>query len=105
MTTENKIKSSKSRPPPPEGKPFSKGSSGNPGGRPKRTEAELDLIRACKDKTPQALATLVRIMEHGEKERDQMTAAMTIIERAWGKPVQPTENEHSGSVTFAWLSE
>ena len=105
MSAENKSKAGAKRPPPPEGKPFAKGLSGNPGGRPKRTEAELDLIAACKAKTPDALATLVRIMETGEKERDQLTAAMTIIESAWGKPVQPTNNEHSGSVTFAWLSD
>jgi hypothetical protein len=87
----------------PRGRAFPKGRSGNPGGRPARTQEELDLIQACRDKTPQALDTLVRIMENGEKERDQLTAALSIIERAYGKPVQPTDNEHSGSIKFGWL--
>ncbi len=87
----------------PRGKPFAKGASGNAGGRPARTAEEIDLIAACKDKTPQALAVLVRIMERGEKERDQLTAAAMIIERAYGKPVQPTDNNHSGAIQFGWL--
>lgn len=41
---------------------FGKGVSGNPGGRPKRTAEELDLIAACKDRTPAALAVIESIM-------------------------------------------
>lgn len=72
------------------GKRFAKGQTGNPGGRPARTEQELDLIAACKDKTKAALDVLVKIMEAGENERNKMAAAMAIIERAHGKPIQPT---------------
>lgn len=99
-TAENSGKAAKAKP---RGRAFVKGQSGNPGGRPARTQEELDLIQACKDKTPQALDTLVRIMERGEKERDQLTAALAIIERGYGKPVQPTDNEHSGTIKFGWL--
>lgn len=99
-TAENSGKAAKAKP---RGRAFQKGQSGNPGGRPARTQEEIDLIQACKDKTPQALDTLVRIMEKGEKERDQLTAALSIIERAYGKPVQPTDNEHRGTVKFGWL--
>lgn len=83
----------------PRGKPFAKGTTGNPGGRPARTAEEIDLIQACKDKTPQALAVLVRIMEGGEKERDQLTAAAMIIERAYGKAEQPIKADIDGKVT------
>ncbi len=69
---------------------FAKGRSGNPGGRPKRTAEDLDLIAACKAKTPQALDTMVEIMEHGENERNRLAAAQAIIERGYGKPIQPT---------------
>lgn len=69
---------------------FAKGSSGNPNGRPKRTPEELDLIAACKAKTPQALDTIERIMIDGENERNRLSAALSIIERAYGKAVQPT---------------
>lgn len=69
---------------------FKQGVSGNPGGRPKRTQQEIDLIAACKDKTEAALSVLTQIMESGENERNRFAAAMAIIERAHGKPVQPT---------------
>ena len=95
-TAENSGKSAKAKP---RGRSFIKGQSGNPGGRPARTAEELDLIRACKDKTPQALAVLERIMEKGEKERDQLTAALAIIERGYGKPEQPVKADVDGKVT------
>jgi hypothetical protein len=70
---------------------FKKGVSGNPGGRPKRTAEELDLIAACKGRTPAALAVIESIMMEGENERNKLSAAMAIIERGYGKPVQPVE--------------
>lgn len=73
---------------------FKKGVSGNASGRPKRTPEEFDLIAACKAKAPDALGVLMRIMNSGENERNQLSAAMGIIERGFGKPLQPLE--HSG---------
>lgn len=74
----------------PRGKPFQPGKTGNPGGRPKKTEEERTLEQMCRDKTPDALGVLIKIMEAGEQERNRMTAAMAIIERGYGKAVQPT---------------
>lgn len=82
----------------PRGKPFPKGRTGNPGGRPKKTPEELSLIDACKAKTPNALEVIERIMLTSDNERNQLQAALAIIERAWGKPVQPTETALSGTV-------
>ena len=73
---------------------FKKGQSGNPGGRPRKTPEEFDLIAACKAKAPDALGVLMRIMNSGENERNQLSAAMGIIERGFGKPLQ--QLEHSG---------
>ena len=71
------------------GRPFVKGVAPNPSGRPKRTPEELDLVAACKAKTPDALTVIERIMNHGENERNQLAAATAIIDRAYGKPTQP----------------
>lgn len=88
----------------PRGRPIQKGQVLNPGGRPKKTDEELDLIAACKAKTPQALAVMSEIMTSGEQEKNRLTAAMAIIERAYGKPVQPQDIDLTGNITFGWLS-
>lgn len=84
----------------PRGKPIAKGQVLNPGGRPKKTAQELDLIAACKAKTPDALGVIADIMHNGEKEATRLTAALSIIERAYGKPVQPQDVSLSGGVAF-----
>lgn len=69
---------------------FKKGQSGNPGGRPAKTEEERTLEAMCRARSLDALDVLLRIMEHGENERNQITAALAIIERGHGKALQPT---------------
>lgn len=68
---------------------FKPGQSGNPAGRAKRTPEEFELIAACRNKTPAALAVIERIMVKGSSERNKLAAATAIIDRAYGKPTQP----------------
>ena len=75
----------------PRGKSFAAGKSGNPSGRPKRTEEEFELINACKTKTPDALGVIEHIMHNGESDKTRLSAAIAIIERAYGKPKQEQE--------------
>jgi hypothetical protein len=71
------------------GKPFPKGKTGNPNGRPKKLPEEFELIAACKNKTPAALAVLESLMLKSTKDATRLGAALAIIERAHGKPLQP----------------
>ena len=64
---------------------WKKGKCPNPGGRPKRTAEELDLITACKQKTPEALGTVVELMQNSKNERVRLSAAQYVIDRGWGK--------------------
>jgi hypothetical protein len=73
---------------------FKPGQSGNPGGRPPKTEEQRTLETMCRERTPEALATVLTIMGAGENERNRLSAAQFVIERGWGKAVQSLE--HSG---------
>jgi hypothetical protein len=65
----------------PRGRPFRKGASGNPGGRPKRTPEEVQLIEACRAKTPEALDVIQELMDNSANDRVRLAAAQFIIER------------------------
>jgi Family of unknown function (DUF5681) len=68
------------------GKPFKKGVSGNPGGKPKAKESLAEIAREA---TPKAMRTLIAIMEN-EKASFAVRAycADKVIDRAYGKPPQ-----------------
>lgn len=86
-------------------KPFKPGQSGNPSGRPKRTEEELTLIEMCKVKTPIALAHIETLMESARSDSVRLGAATYIIDRAYGKAVQHTDNKHTGSLSVMVTAE
>lgn len=68
----------------------------NPGGRPKLTEEQkaekFDLIQACRAYAPKAMETLIDLAQNAQQASVRMQAASIIIERAYGKAVQPTDN-------------
>lgn len=82
----------------PRGKPFAPGNSANPGGRPKMTDEEFELVSACKAKTPAALKVIEGIMVNGQSEKTRLTAAIAIIERAYGKPKQEQDINLAGEI-------
>lgn len=86
----------------PRGKPFEKGRSGNPGGRPKVVGEIRDLARAH---TVAAIQTLVEI--HEDKSAPPAArahAANALLDRGWGRATQPVEHDAGPNVLDLMLS-
>jgi hypothetical protein len=82
----------------PRGRPFIRGQSGNPGGRPKRPktiEARrviADMKAAARELTQQAIDTLAAIMNDPKAPAAaRVSAATAILDRGHGKPTQAVE--------------
>lgn len=73
------------RRPPPEGRRFAPGQSGNPGGRPKVAAEVREAARALTDK---AITTLEELLTC-EENNVRLAAANSILDRGYGKPTQP----------------
>lgn len=72
------------------GKPFTKGKSGNPGGRPKVVAEVRDLAR---QHTEDAVKALVSIMKGKTMPAAaRVSAATAILDRGYGKPTQALEH-------------
>jgi hypothetical protein len=78
----------------PRGRPFEKGQSGNPGGRPKEIK---DVQTLARSHTAEAIETLLEIMRNGKPDRARSAAAELLLDRGWGRAPQtidiPDERE------------
>lgn len=85
----------------PVGRRFQPGQSGNPGGRkkltPEQKQQELDLVRACREKSLAALAVIESLMHTADRDSTRLAAAQFVIERGWGKAVQPVAGDGDGN--------
>ena len=72
---------------PGQGRPFTKGLSGNPGGRPKVLGDVQELAR---QRSPEAINTLAAIMDDPKAPpAARVAAANSLLDRGYGKPTQP----------------
>ena len=78
------------RPAPWIGRPFEKGQSGNPGGRPK---VVAEIRQLARERGPEAIAALVKVMTKGKSEAARVAAANALLDRGWGRPKQSDESE------------
>jgi hypothetical protein len=77
------------------GRPFAKGQSGNPSGRPKAIQELVELARA---ETRPTFEKIVWLRDHAEDQRVQLAAAQEILNRAWGKPAQPLAGDQDSPI-------
>jgi hypothetical protein len=73
------------------GGPWPKGYSPNPSGRPK---AALDVQALARQHTAAAIQTLVEALTD---PRLKVQAAEALLNRGWGRPVQPLRDENSNT--------
>jgi Family of unknown function (DUF5681) len=74
-------------------KPFKKGQSGNPGGRPKIPDEVKEAARAH---TEEAITVLVEVMKDTKAPPSaRVSAAGAILDRGWGRPQQSVDMKTS----------
>jgi hypothetical protein len=79
------------------------GQSGNPGGRRKQTRPSLQLARAHSWDAIRTLATICN--DPAAAPAPRVAAAMALLDRGWGRPMQPTDVTSNGdSVRFVIMS-
>ena len=84
-------------------RPWPKGVSGNPKGRPRKTPEAREVEKLARASSAAALDTVLSIMKTGDGDRVRLAAALAVIERGIGKAgdVLPAPVEVAEGATLA----
>jgi hypothetical protein len=85
---------------PPNGRPWQKGQSGNPGGRPK---IAANIREEARKHTKEALNRLVHWMRSDDPQAS-IRAANAILDRGCGKPAQAVEEQPDKECVVRWMT-
>jgi hypothetical protein len=87
--------------------PWPKGVSGNPRGRPKKSNEAREVEKLARASSAAALDTVLSIMQTGDGDRVRLAAALAVIERGIGKAgdVLPEPVEVAEGATLAERAE
>lgn len=67
---------------------FAKGQSGNPSGRPKRSEVEVETIAAMSELAPRAVEVMREVLDDKDASPSiRLRCAESILERVCGRPM------------------
>ena len=100
MAAANSTKTAKKSVP---GKPFEKGKSGTPRGRPKSPPDVRDMFKAA---TPAAAKLLIKTIDDEDAPLAlRMDAAKTVIDRVYGKATQPIDGNLDATLQIVMSDE
>lgn|GEM_PF-1294816 len=89
------------QPIPPGLRPWKPGQSGNPKGRPKKL---VDIAALASEHGPKCVAVVVELLDDPDS-RIRLAAAVALLERGFGKPVQPLAGDPDNPLSVRYVIE
>jgi len=69
-------------------------------------KAPIEIRSLARSHCARAIQVLAGIMDNGEEESDRIRAAQALIDRGYGRPVQPIGGDaESGPITVKWEND